>query len=576
MEEALRNRDSVRALTIVAFIVGAFAIFAGLGRLSLMQPDEERNAEVAREMERSGSWLIPTYDGLPYLDKPAFFFKSVGLSFRLFGESNAAARLPSAVFGFGLLAMLYVFCRRSYDPQAAALAVLVVGTSPLYLAFCRLVIFDMMLSFFLCGAVFAGYLAEEREGRATRGWYLVGAISSAFATLVKGPVGFVVPLLVLGIFNWTDGRRGAWKRLFAPINIVAFFAITLPWFLGVVHEYRDFAHYGLVEETFRRYTTTAFRRTGPIYYYLPWVFGGCFAWSVLLPESMIRAWHSRTRWTRADRLFIVWSVTALVFFSISRSKRPDYILTVVVALGALVARVFALAIGGRNPQAMRTVLRGTTGLAGVSALAAGFLGAAILKPELVSWLARNRSGEFGRLGPVYVPALGVSLATVVLATIARWRGDARLALATFAVLPCAVLLAGRDGLQRYAESKSTRALAERISSLPAQAEVACLECFPTGLPFYLKRPVTVVSTDGRELTSNYILFMLTKSAVMPKPLVPVREFDRWLGGQDRPVYLISGKNGRATLDAVATRRGVAVTELAPGWWGALLPASKEV
>ena len=151
-----------RFLVLLAFLVAAFTLFAGLGKLALMEPDEERNAEVAREMKQSGAWLIPTYDGLPYLDKPAFYFKTVALSFAAFGESNAAARLPSALSGFALLVLLFGFCRRAYSERCAALAVLVVATSPLYIAFARLVIMDMTLAFFVCASIFAGFLRGRR------------------------------------------------------------------------------------------------------------------------------------------------------------------------------------------------------------------------------------------------------------------------------------------------------------------------------------------------------------------------------------------------------------------------------
>ena len=561
-----------RILIFLAFALAAFTSFAALGKLSLIQPDEERNASVALEMQRSGHWLIPTYNCLPYLDKPSFFFKAVGLSYSLFGESSGAARVPSAVFGFALLVMLFRFCRRSHDVRSATLAVCVVGTSPLYIAFCRLVIFDMMLAFFVCGAIFAGYIAEENESASRKRWYLLGAVSSAFATLIKGPVGFILPLLVLCIFNWFDGRRDAWKRLFAPRNIIVFFAITLPWFLGVTYQYRDFAYYGIIEESFHRYTTPAFRRTGPIYYYLPWILGGCFAWSLLLPESVVAAWRSRSRWARADQLFIVWSIVTVVFFSISKSKRADYILTVIVTLGALTARVFSLAIDRDNKRATVTVLRGTLVLACASALAAGLLGIAILKPDLVERLAKGTSEGTRWLETLYLPAIGVLIVVAAVATMARWWRDARLAFAMFVLLPTAALVVCAGGLERYADVRSTRAIAAKISALPSQAEIACFECFPSGLPFYLKRCVTVVSNDGKELTSNYIMFMLRKSVAWPSPLVPLNGLDRWLSGAKRPVYLIARANGREALGVIAARRGVALTELAPGWWGALLPA----
>src|SRR5437867_13117188 len=191
-------------LSTFAFLLGAFLIFARLGALPLLQPDEGRNAEVAREMNASGAWLVPTYNGLPYLDKPSFYFKTVALSFALFGETETAARLSSALFGFALLAMAFAFCRREYTERTAALTVMVVATAPLYLAFSRLVIFDMPLAFFVCGAIFAGYIAERTEGRARRLWYSLGAVSAALARLVKGPVGFIVRGLVLGVFNLLD------------------------------------------------------------------------------------------------------------------------------------------------------------------------------------------------------------------------------------------------------------------------------------------------------------------------------------------------------------------------------------
>ena len=561
-----------RFLALLAFLVAAFTLFAGLGRLSLMEPDEERNAEVAREMKESSAWLVPTYDGLPYLDKPAFYFKAVALSFAMFGESNAAARLPSALSGFALLVLLFSFCRRAYSERCAALAVLVVATSPLYIAFSRLVIFDMTLAFFVCASIFAGFLAEEDEPRRSR-WYLLGAASAAFATLVKGPVGFVLPTLVLGIFNWLDGRRGALKRVFAPLNLVVFFAIVLPWFLGVTHLYPDFARYGIVEESFRRYTTTEFRRTGPIYYYVPWIVAGCFAWSVLLPESIVAAWKARAQWSRADRLFVVWSIVLLVFFSVSQSKRSDYILTIVVALGALTARVFDLACARCGGRAARLVFRGTVMLAIVSAAGAALLAASAVRSGTDGRLIGFSGQESARLIPVYAPVAAGLVLIALMAALARWRGNLRVAFASFLLLPLVVLTVGFRGITLYADAKSSRTLADVIPKLSPDTEIVCLQCFSTGFPFYLKRFVTVVGDSGKEFTSNYIIFMLSKVKPWPENVVPLAERDRWLAARDHPVYLIARKNTREALESIAAARGATVTELKPGWWGALLPAA---
>ncbi len=189
------------------------AVCFRLGALPLEQPDEGRNAEVAREMKESGAWLAPTYNGIAYLDKPAFYFKAVALSLAMFGDSETAARIPSAVFGIGLLALVYFFCRREYGVRCAALAAIVLATTPLFLVNARTVIFDIALCFFVVSAIFAGYRAEESEGSARRNWYLLGAAAAGFATLVKGPVGFLIPILVLLVFNRV---RGAARSLETP------------------------------------------------------------------------------------------------------------------------------------------------------------------------------------------------------------------------------------------------------------------------------------------------------------------------------------------------------------------------
>jgi len=560
-----------RALIFCAFLVALFTMFAGLGKLALMEPDEERNSEVAREMKQSNAWLVPTYNGLPYLDKPAFYFKTVALSFSAFGETRAAARLPSALFGFGLLALLFAFCRRFYNDRCAAMAVIVVATSPLYVAFARLVIMDMALAFFVSAAIFAGFCAEQVERNRSR-WYLLGAAASGFATLVKGPVGFVLPGLVLGIFHWLDHRRGTFKRLFAPLNLIVFFVITLPWFLGVTRAHPDFAYYGIIEESFHRYTTGAFRRTGPFYYYVPWLLAGCFAWSVLLPESIVAAWKTRSRWSHADRLFIVWSIVLVVFFSISQSKRPDYVLTAVVALGALMARVFDLALTGNGDRATRLVLRATTLLAVVSAAGAGLLTLSVVRPGTMERLLRIRSEEFAWLAPVFPPAMGGLVLITIVACVARWRRNLRVGFAAFLLLPLVVLTAGFPGLARYANAKSNATFASRLPELPPYAEIVCLQCFRSGLPFYLKRFVTVVTDGGKEFTSNYIIFMLNNTKSWPEGVVRLSERNRWLASRDHPLYLIARKSGRESLESLATARGATVTELEPGWWGALVPA----
>ena len=567
------DNSRTHVLAALAFLLGGLLIFGGLGQLPLMQPDEGRNAEVAREMNDSGSWLVPTLNGLPYLDKPACYFKTVALSFALLGETAAAARLSSALSGFLLLVLTFAFVRHEYGPRTGGLAMIVVATSPLFLAFSRLVIFDMMLALFVCGAIFAGYIAEQKQGRSRVGWYLLGAASSALATLVKGPVGFIVPALVLGVFHALDRRWDALKRFFAPVNLLVFFGLTLPWFLVVNHQHHDFAYYGLVEESLHRYTTTEFRRTGPFYYYLPWIVIGMFTWTVLLPESIAAAWRARRRLVSADRLLIVWTVVVIVFFSISKSKRPDYILSAIVALGALTARVLALALETRDSMAARLLRRQTVTL-GILCLAVGVcLFVAAFRPHEFEALVEIPTENVMRVSAMLTRLAAALLVGAAVAALAWWRRNSWDSVAVFVSVPLAVLTMGFDGVRLSAASKSARALADQIPPLPAHTEMACLECYPNGLPFYRKQLLTVFTDTGREFTSNYIIFMLKKTNPWPPGVIRLDERDQWLASRNHPVLLLARRNARDDLDAISAARGATVTNLVSGWWAALLPAS---
>jgi 4-amino-4-deoxy-L-arabinose transferase-like glycosyltransferase len=562
-----------RSLSILAFLVSAWAVFGYLGGFPLLSPDEGRNAEVAREMSEAGAWLVPTYDGATYLDKPAFFFKAVALSFALFGESETTARLPSALFGFGLLAALFAFCRWVYGERTAALSMAIVATTPLYMTFSKIVIFDMTLAFFVCGAIFAAYLAEEYADRRRTFWYLAAVLSGGVATLVKGPVGFIVPLLVMAIFQWIEGRTDAIKRLFTPVHWGVFLAVVLPWFVGLSLACPDFPYYGIMKESIARFTTPEFRRTQPFYFYGLVIASCFFAWSLLLPESIAAVWRARRRLARADRLFIVWALVVVVFFSLSKSKLPGYILTGMVALGVLTARVFAAALDDAHGAAARIVRRGSLALLSIATPAALLMAAIARKPELLEQRFRFKPELFERFAPSF-PAMALSLGGVaLLAAVAFRLRDSRWAFAAFLSAPLLILTAHFDLLPHYADARSSRRLVERLpASLPENTEFACLKCLPHGLPFYLKRLVTVISDDGRELTSNYVLFSLASGKPRPERIMPFARMERWLASRDRPVFLIAKHEKRAVLEAIAAAYGVPVNDLGAGYWAALLPA----
>jgi 4-amino-4-deoxy-L-arabinose transferase-like glycosyltransferase len=551
-----------------------FALFFKLGSLPLLQPDEGRNAEVAREMKESGAWLSPSYDGITYLDKPAFFFKAVALSLAAFGNNETAARLPSAVFGLALLVMTYGFCRRAYGPRCAIMAVIIIATTPLYLVFSRTIIFDMTLAFFVSAAIFAGYRAEECEGKSRRNWYLLGALAAGLATLVKGPVGFLIPTLVLFIFNRVENRRGAWKRFFAPLNLLVFFGVTLPWFIGLSLQHRDFPYYGLVEESFHRFTTTAFHRSQPFYFYALIVLGLFLPWSFLLPEAGVAAWKNKKAMSSADRLCLVWAVVVVIFFSLSKSKLPGYILTATVASGILVARLFERAWANPGGKANRIIGRAGITMAVLCVLVgAAALGLSSRMSSLAKPLGLS-ADDAAALGHHFIGPMILFAVFAILGVLAYYRRRACLAFFSFALFPLLLFTTNLGTIEMVFNIKSARLMAQKIPALPPETRLAFLECFPSGLPFYLNRTATLFTKDGNEITtaSNYILFRLKNDPQWPANLVPVTNFDQWISQRSGQVYLITREKNRARLEAIAGVQPADIQPLTPPYVGVLLTA----
>ncbi|MDA0576889.1 MAG: glycosyltransferase family 39 protein [Verrucomicrobia bacterium] len=546
-------------------------LFAHLGHFPLMKPDELRNAEVGREMFMSGAWLVPTYNGLAYLDKPAFHFKSMALCFSLFGVNEAAARLPSALSGLAILIALFLFARRAYGERHAVLAAAIVVTLPLFVAFSRLVILDMMFTLFVCLAIFAGFVAEEHAGRRRKLWHLAGVVAAALATLIKGPIGLVLSGLVLALFFICDKRPRAILRMAAPLNLIVFVALVLPWFLMLSQRHPDFPYYGLVRETFERFTDgDAFRRRKPFYFYAPLIAGTFFAWSLLLPESILMAWRARTRWTRADRLCLVWACVVVVFFSLPESKQPGYILNVTVPVGLLLARLFVSGMAGRAAPASAAIQRGVTGLAVGSAVLTLALGAICLRPDDATiWLNCSRE-----LLDVILPHLGpMAMAGIFMtgfAIFARQRRSSMLAFVLFAAFFPLLVGAGYRGLETYAGARSERSVAAHVPPLPPGTELVSVQCLSLSLPFYLQRQVTVITEGGREFSSNYIPYGLTLPRPWPTQVVPLRKRDAWLANHAGSMFVVGNRRSRGVIEDLAATHGAAVHDLTRGYVGVLV------
>ena len=545
-------------------------LFSGLGSVPLMQPDEGRNAEVAREMAITNSWLVPTLEGHPYLDKPAAYFAAVAVSIRLFGVNEWGARIPSAVCGLLIVGMVFAFAKRCYDPDTAALAAIVVASSPMVFAFSRIVIMDIALAVCTIAAILAAFVAEDGLVPDRR-WHAAGAAAAGFGMLVKGPVGALVPAAVLGVYFIVDGRARALRRVFAPWNVVIVLGLFLPWFAALWHAHTEFLHYGLVEETFNRFFTPAFNRGQPVWYFGPILLEALMPWTLLFVPMAVAAVRARARLSRADRLFMVWTIVVIVFFSLSRTKQPGYILTTAVAGAVLVGRGLGHAWRNRAGRAARLVSRSALALsifmvAVMAALLTAIARGAVNAGNLAAMTAEKRS-----IASMWPTLLIVLAAVAALGIFAFAKKSPGVAVAAFALFPLALVTLLLPAMVGFANARSAKPLALRLSALPTATEIAVLDDYPAGLSFYLGKTITIISETAEPMRSNFIVYWLRHVTTRPATIVAPAERDRWLASRTAPVYILASEYSHADLEGWMGARAT-LSPAVNGWWAASIPA----
>jgi hypothetical protein len=268
-------------------------------------------------------------------------------------------------------------------------------------------------------------------------------------------------------------------------------------------------------------------------------------------------------------------VAVVVFFSLSQSKMPGYILSVAVAFGILVARVCDAALAGAASRPGRLLVRATGAFAAVCLMAA--IAAVLGVLNRMHVLARPMHiapEDAERLTRKAIPMAIVLLGFSIFGFAAFWRRSAALCWLCLALFVPLGIFTNIGALDVFYDAKSGRRIADQLSALPPQTEVACLECFPVSLPYYLERRITLISRDGSELTSNYIIYSLKKDSVWPRQIVPLENLDAWLTSRKTAVTLIVRQKRRNDLERIASARNGTIHPLLPDYLIAQLPAPR--
>lgn len=316
----------------------------------LAVPDEGRYAGVAWEMIRSGDWLTPTLNGLPFFHKPPLFYWLTALSLKAFGLSLVAARMAS-VLGALLGAMaLYGLVRRWGGARLAGWSVVALVTQPFYFGGAQYANLDMLVAGCMAATVaLAAHAVLSREAGQPHRLALWGAYGMAgLGLLAKGLIGLVLPGGIIVLWLLARGRWRAVPGLLSLPGLTVLALVAAPWFVAMQRLYPDFFHYFFVYQHFQRFTQTGFNNMHAWWYYVPLIVGLTLPW--------VPAWIAARWWpgrpapvpARTDAApghdmaalrWLMWSWLLVVvgFFSLPASKLPGYVLPALPPLGFLVA-----------------------------------------------------------------------------------------------------------------------------------------------------------------------------------------------------------------------------------------------
>ncbi|MFM9885684.1 MAG: phospholipid carrier-dependent glycosyltransferase [Burkholderiales bacterium] len=483
-----------RSQWIAVSLLLLVAWFGFLELRGLFAPDEGRYAQIPQAMVATGDWVTPRLNGFKYFEKPPLQYWATAVAFKVFGESEWSARLWPALTGFlGALVIGWAGARTA-GLQVGFVASFIVATSLAYFMAGQYLTLDMGLSFFFTSAV-AFFIIAQHEATSARSrtrWMLLVWAALAAATLSKGLIGIVLPGLAIGLYIALARDFRLIGRLAILPGTIVFLAIAAPWFVFVQDRNPEFLHFFFVREHFERFTLPEHRRPGPWWYFIPILVIGTLPWTPMVLGAMWRSLLAAIRQRAAperssfniDLLLLVWVATVFVFFSVSRSKLPAYILPILPPLALLAARQIA------NFDA-RTIVRSALWSLATSVVLA------VVGVVLVGRASPGDAALIERSMVWLYAAFAASIGGGIAAALVARRGNATIACVVLGLsTPITVLLA-TAGIHTIDEIRSSRQIVQSaFGASPQRTDTIpfySVDTFDHSVPFYLGRPVIMVA-----------------------------------------------------------------------------------
>jgi 4-amino-4-deoxy-L-arabinose transferase-like glycosyltransferase len=338
----MTNRTRTDALLLAGFC--AFLFFYGAGQFGLIGADEPRYAQVAREMLERHDWVTPVLNGRAWLEKPPLYYWQAMLAYSVLGVSDVAARIPAAIDATLLVVAVYLFFRR-FRRGVEVDAALITASSAGVIGYARAASMDMALT----AAFGIGMLAWWAWRESDKKIYLALFYACmALGMLAKGPVApFLAAAVVVVFATATREWRLVLKTAWLPGSLL-FCAIALPWYVAVQMRNPQFFREFILQHNLARFSSDLYHHRQPLWYYLPVTALALIPWTVFVTAAFARAIHALWSERRSPSAepdleleFSVfaccWLIVPVVFFSVSQSKLPGYILPAIPAGAVLLA-----------------------------------------------------------------------------------------------------------------------------------------------------------------------------------------------------------------------------------------------
>ena len=546
---------------VIVMLIAGVVFFVGLGECQLWDRDEPRNAGCAVEMMNRGDWVVPIFNSELRYQKPVMLYWLMMSAYQVFGVNEWSARFWSAIMGIGTVGLTYGIANRLFNLKTAIISAVALGSSPMFIVASRAATPDSALIFFSTATLFAFVMgafepnsAPHHKTAFKRGvrcnfheihwsWLMVMGVCMGAAMLTKGPIGFLMPVAIIGMYlllirqnafynaplqpqiSTSETSLNRSQRIIDRFSNVALacvkpwhpthfldtvlgmrpmtllivaLLVAAPWYVWVgMRTDGDFIRIFFLKENLGRSTEVFESHSGGIGFYPVAVLVGFFPWSLFwLPVLLIVVRDLRKQkneegsciQSRPEIVFLMcWIGVQISLFTIAATKLPSYVTPCYPALAILTSAALV------KWQRQQTTL-GSKWMPAVALITIAVGAVLAIGLSIISWQ------YFGDawLGAVGVPVICAGILGLIYLT---KKQDSRM-ITAFAIgaVGFSLVLFGY-GTGKIASLQNNRNLLQHVKRLPSHVKVASFDCLESSWVFYSQRPVYELDKSARPNSS---------------------------------------------------------------------------